>query len=691
MNSIALEKIHDTLNFRNIVLVVGFLALVCIVFYYNSLDINLKTAYKGYGPQDYVAQKMHPENFQRDFAPGMILIYDHSIPMRTYYYLAKYCGISPSIAVYPFMFLQTLLFLLSVAFLSQTLFKDMLTTYIIVVVVSVSNLAGINLSKFGSGYGSLLSFPLFYGYSNAFSFFAIGSFLRNKYILCFVFLALSIYCHVSLGVFAVLFVGAYLLCNPRLFLNNKVIIGILLFCFLVIPHVISIMNQSSMSSGSIPIEQWIKSTRIFGYHWYPLTRGLFTKEAHLVFFPLIISCFFLFASLRYHDVKAEKHVKIFLGLSACAVLSILGVILSDIYPIPFLIKISFQRSSQFITLFAVFYIIHYLLKKMQSGNIYIFLIASYSLFVLVFSKPGIAVLPLLLLFYFDICEGYIGPYKIHPDRMKIAKYCYFTAGFVLFLLFIGSMLHTKLVAINILYTHLWEPLMYFNPFYKLDFLIRGGVFKIPELMPYLIILALLSAAICSIFKKSEMRGLSLFCRCFFIIGLCTSMVWIVEYSQYAKWKHSRDVSTSYYDVQKWAKNHTSSSALFMPDPSHCYGWRDFSERSSFGNLREWGYCAICYNPDYESYIEGNKRMKEFGIDIDKITNADLKNSNYSIYGQKLIKDIREYFYNMQESEIKNLTAKYNIDYIVMKKNYHKKRFINFAVVYENDHYIVYSA
>jgi len=106
------EKFHSKLNLMNIFLVAGFLALVCIVFYYNSKDINLKIAYGGYGPQDYVAQKLHPENFQKDFAPGMLFTYDYSLPMRVYYYLAKYCGISPSVTVYPFMFLQTILFLL---------------------------------------------------------------------------------------------------------------------------------------------------------------------------------------------------------------------------------------------------------------------------------------------------------------------------------------------------------------------------------------------------------------------------------------------------------------------------------------------------------------------------------------------------------------------------------------------------
>ena len=115
MLSRAMREPCNAIYLKKIALAACFLMLVFIMFYYNSKDINLRIAYGGYGPQDYIAQKLHPENFQKDFAPGMIFTYDHSLPMRAYYDLAKYCGISPSVTVYPIMFLQTLLFLFSVA------------------------------------------------------------------------------------------------------------------------------------------------------------------------------------------------------------------------------------------------------------------------------------------------------------------------------------------------------------------------------------------------------------------------------------------------------------------------------------------------------------------------------------------------------------------------------------------------
>jgi hypothetical protein len=128
----------------------------------------------------------------------------------------------------------------------------------------------------------------------------------------------------------------------------------------------------------------------------------------------------------------------------------------------------------------------------------------------------------------------------------------------------------------------------------------------------------------------------------------------------------------------------------MPDPSHHYGWRDFSERSSFGNLREWGYCAIAYTPTFEVGLDGVERMREFGIDIEKITEEDLRHWKSSIYGRKLQKDIRSTFYHMEEERIKGLARKYKIDYIVMNKKYQKAELSAFNLAYENEDFIVYS-
>lgn len=690
---------NDSRLFRhltNTIVAIGLLTLTCIIYYYNSKDIELKLAWRGASPQNYVAEKLHPENFRKNWEAAGVGKYDFSLPMRAYYYLSKYCGVSPTTTMYPYMFIQTLLFLLSVAFLTQTLFKNKFVTFISVIVISVSNLAGLNLSRFGTGFGSALSWPLFYGYANALRFFALGFFLRNKYIPCFVFLALSIYCHVNMGLFALAFIGAYMIYKPGLFLDKFVLIGIVVFLALVAPHIYSIISNASISSGGIPVDQWVKSTKIFSYHWYPITMSLFAKNAaHGGFFSFLILCFFFFVALRYQDIRNEKNLKIIVGAIACLVMGLFGIIFSDVYPIPFLIKISFQRSTGLVSFFGVLYLIYYLIKKVETGNSFNAFLAVYSLLIFVFANPGIAVLPLFLLLYFDIKEERFGLIKISSGRINIVKSVYYMAAILLLLFTLTSIFKKDLNIANSIFMHLWTPLQYFNPFYGFDFLLKGGGFKVSPIFTKLLIGAALIAIVVIIIRAIKNRVLIILCiSIFFVMSLST--VWYIKRDHYLRW-HNRyyKIASSYLDVQLWAKNNTSSDALFMPDPSHHYGWRDFSERSSFGNLREWGYCAIAYNPNFEVYQEGINRMKKFGIDIEKVTDEDLRTLKSGIYGQKLNRDVRKSYYTMSADGLRSLFNKYKIDYMVMNRKYHKPAqqvdlLKEFRIAYMNDNFIVYT-
>jgi len=682
----ALEKLRSILNFKNVLLAAGFSVLVCIVFYYNSKDINLKMAYRGFGPYDYVTRKIHPENFQKEFYTGT-LIYDNSIPMRGYYYLAKYCGISPSTTVYPFMFIQTLLFLISVAFLSQTLFQNRLVTIISVAIIPLSNLAGINLSRFTSGFGSYLSYPLFYAYANAFRIFALCFFLKNKYTLMFVFLALSIYCHVNLGLFALAFIGGYLIYKPKLFYNKSILVGMIVFLVLVAPLIFSIISNSVISSGGIPVDQWVNSTRIFSFHWYPITMKLFTTYAHREFFPILLLCFFFFVALRNQDIKDEKNLKILCGTTVCVLLSVFGIVFSDIYPIPFLIKISLQRSTGLISFLGVLYIIYYLFRKIDNGGIFNILLATYSLLLLVLSKPGIAVLPLFLLIYFDIRDGYFGSLKIKHNVSLAVKSFYFTLAILILLLTI-TCIFQDIPKVAGIFEYLWTPLQFFNPFNSFDFLLRGGGLKVCPIFVYLLIGSSVITGAIVILRDAKKRATSiLFLSIFFVISI--SIVWYLERDHYLRW-HNRyaKVAESYLDVQLWAKKNTPTDALFMPDPSGSYGWRGFSDRSSFGTIREWGYGAIAYNPDFKTYREGIKRMREFGISVEGVKDEDFKKMGTFIYGQKLNKELRKVFYSMNADELRALAKKYEIDYFVMRKKYITQP-INLPIVYKNEHYIIY--
>lgn len=485
-----------------------------------------------------------------------------------------------------------------------------------------------------------------------------------------------------MGLFALAFIGAYLLYKPRNFRDKNLLIGMLVFLALVVPHILWILsNSNAITSGGIPVDEWVKSTRFHSHHWYPIKLGVFTDRANKVFFPFLLSIFFYFMALRYQEIKNENYIKIIAGSTICIIMSLFGIIFSGVYPIPFLIKISLQRSTGLITFFGVLYLIYYLFRKMNGFNIIAISSALYSLLIIAFSKPGIAVLPLFLLLYFDIREGHLGPLKINSANDKIVKTFYFTAFILLLLLTLTCIFKDNSKVVSSIFEYLWTPLQFFNPFHGFDFLLRGGSLKAFPSFPYLVAGAsFVSAVIILSHSLGRNKAFSISSTILFS-AVALSALWYLESNKYLRWHNQyAKIASSYLDVQLWAKNNTANNALFMPDPTHYYGWRDFSERSSFGNLREWGYCAIAYNPDFKLYQEGLKRMRAFGFDITEDNLKILKKS---------YKNFRKTFYTMNTEQLSELSRRYKIDYVIMNKKYHKNKFDAFNMAYENEYYIVY--
>jgi len=143
---------------------------------------------------------------------------------------------------------------------------------------------------------------------------------------------------------------------------------------------------------------------------------------------------------------------------------------------------------------------------------------------------------------------------------------------------------------------------------------------------------------------------------------------------------------SYKEVQIWAKEYSASDALFMIDPSIYYGWRDYSQRSSFGAMREWLYSSWCYASNYEIYKEGLKRFNEFNISLDRYLHTRPSYAGF----EKLNNDIKEKYYLFGDDWRLYMAEKYDVDYFVMNKNNIKKS-SNMPVVYENSVFVVLKA
>jgi cell division protein FtsL len=277
-----------------------------------------------------------------------------------------------------------------------------------------------------------------------------------------------------MGMFTAIFICSYIFYDRKLFYNKNFLLGLFFFLLIISPLIYSIFFKASVSNGTIPVDKWIKVTKIFSSHWYPVTMEMFTKRAIYYFFPFLLSILFFIVSSRHIRFENEKNKKILVGLFTCLVLSIIGIVLSEFFQVPILIKISFQRMSGFFTFFSTLYYINYLYIKLNNSNLFIHLVSLYSILLLFFSSPGLAILPLILLFYSDVNDGYAGFFRINLKIQKRLKlFIYIVIVLIAFIVLINN-LHHKHEIFSYLHKSLWSPFQYLNPLEYFDFLLWGG-------------------------------------------------------------------------------------------------------------------------------------------------------------------------------------------------------------------------
>lgn len=159
----------------------------------------------------------------------------------------------------------------------------------------------------------------------------------------------------------------------------------------------------------------------------------------------------------------------------------------------------------------------------------------------------------------------------------------------------------------------------------------------------------------------------------------------VQYSEKSNFdKEDRPMGIAYMDVQKWANSNTEKNALFLIDPSMYYGWREYSQRSSFGNVREWLHTSWLYESNKNNFDAGISRALLFGINPEFYKNRVVPHNGFI----ELEKDLRENFYNLSSSRFKEIMLENQINFLVLKKNLIKNK-LNLNVVYENTYFIVY--
>jgi hypothetical protein len=625
------------------------LGIVCVaVWWSNTYELNAALAMRGFSPVAWVYQTMHPGDFVLDF-PGGLANYRLSAFMHVY--LAAYrVGISPE-ALLPYVVGLEIVFLGYALFaLSRVLVADAppIIAALVIIFAIASTARDVNLANFPEPF----ILGLYYNVANALRILGIVMILKNRPLPAAMLFAGSFATHPAMALSGMVCGGVMLLTRPSELLSQKYLAAAGAFVLLAGGWLGTQFGSATISSSGIPLPDWMEMTRLLNAHWYTPHLGLFTVHPGAVFLPFLS---FLLLLLFYFPGGAagnEVTRKVAAGLLALLGLVVAGIGVALWVPVPFLIKLALHRSNDLVLVIGLPYVLAGLWRDLTAGPWW---------------RPAVAATVLL------------SPWFARPYPLLVSV---------------------------VLVSPAWLRVIQRRPASVADRVISGLVVCV-----VLLVAVYLAAGVSTHLSPRSFfgakRSLLLFALFILVLtlvarwrghqwaqGLALVAVMVLALSWLTDKVEGRDVTRErdYLQAQEWAREYTPSSALFMTDPTIFYGWRDYSRRSSFGNLREWLHFSWLYDTSFEAFQEGMRRFGEFNIDLEPYlrTNAVIVlNSRYTtIEGNlRLEESVRRRYYDAPDEWRTDLARRYRIDFFVFERRNVVKP-TSLKVVYENEHFTI---
>lgn len=645
-------------------LIVLGLALIRAVTRLRGLDLEI-AGYAVSSPLGYVWLRENPALAAVDWPAGSA-DFRFSLPMQVVARLVDISGIAPESTVYPFAFAQIVLMLLGFAYLVHVLFANAPTTLIMTVVLALSPIAGVNLGNFGAGIGNGTP-VLFYMWAHGFKFLALAFVLRERYVLAAVCAALATWSHLTLGLFMVAFIGCGLLVTPRRLLSRPALAAMAFYAVLVAPLAAMFVATAHTGVSDVSAEDWVLMSRLFNWHWHPIELGLFGGVAHIGILPIGALGLAYLVARRKISAGLEVDRMLLAGIAGVFVLTVVGIIFSELLPTPFVMKLALQRSSELASLVMLAYFGRDLVCRLEEESLPLALLGGWALVTLVLSSPGLALLPIVLLGLADSLRA-----------RDLARGALWGA---LLALGVGIAMVVAFNASPELVPRLWAPLLSLIPGRNPDYVLAGGNW-LRNWMPWAAAAAVLVLIIASRFPRRSMS-----------VGLLSALlVAALVGVQQIRWDDaaaSRPRLAAFKAVQLWAANNTLSDAVFMGDPATATGFREYSRRGWYGSAAELAHFATLYDSAPGLFSKGIVRLKEFGVDplaVDR-TSITIPGGRYGI--SNLGPKASAAFNSMSAEQFRSIAHRHGVDFLLVLKGARSASLEGLKRVYANDFYEVY--
>lgn len=634
-------------NFLNMGLGMLVLIFICVeVWSSQTSNINWDIALSGFSPIDWQNHFNLPRNFAKDFPQGS-QSYNASLFMYVYRLADSIFGVNAERLISGVILFEMLFMGVASVVFFRALIPNALpiTAFVFAVLVVNSNARSMELA----GFGGPFFWGLYYNFADGMRLIGLAMVLQRRFLTAGLLFALSVMTHPLMGVMGGIFALGCLVSIRDNVDRGRIFLSSVVFLLLAGGWWFYRLQNVDVASVGIPPDIWIAFSKAFNYHFYPVDNGLltFTFERRFLTFLalLILAIFYVF---RIH-LSNQTRRGILFGGGLLFVVTLSGLGISYWSHSPALIKLTLTRASDMLILVSLAVVVAGLAQTLERGRPVQAAIAAGLLFAPFMGPP----FPVIYVFLAVV----LGLPVFQDQRLTINDKTILGLllgfGIFIFVYYQLGFVHSNYETAYLGHKDLWQISLYVG---------------------------------CAVMAADLLRSTSQVLR-----RLCWMAVLILVVPVALRWNGTvnhgpadKPMGMAYMSAQVWAKENTPKSALFMVDPTIYYGWRDFSQRSSFGNVREWLHTSWLYDSKRDNYEEGLRRTAEFGISA-----SDYLHESPPLLGfDKLDRDIGERFYSYDADWFEKISKKYAIDYVVMKKERIKNR-LQLSVAYENDFFIIY--
>jgi hypothetical protein len=627
----------------------GLLALIFIclkVWYHQIPNIHWAIALSGFSPIDWLNHHNLPQNFDRDF-PNGTQAYDKSLFMYVYRLADSLFGITAERLIAGVILFEMLFMCVASVLFFRALLPSAMPIAAFVFALLVVNSGSRSMEL--AGFGGPFFWGLHYNFADGMRLIAVALILQRRFFWASVLFIFSVTTHPIMGVMGGIFaLGCFLSVRQKGDLN-RVILSSAMFLLIAAGWWIYHLQNVEIVSTTIPSDTWIVFTKAFSFHFYPVANGWLTFEFERKFLPflalLLLAIFYIFRI----EMPDRTRTGVLAGIGLLLAVTLTGLAISHWSDNPGLIRLALMRASDMLILVNLAVMVAGSLSDLEKGRFVQAALAS-GLLLAPFIGPPVPVIYVVVIILSQL--PFLQPKRFSlSDKVTLAlviAFCVF-----LFVYYRLGFVHLDYETIYIGHKQLWLWTLYVGIGIVVANLVRPFSATLRQV-------GLAAVLVLVFFKSLDWNGIA-------NLG-----------------SRDKPLGDAYLNAQLWAQQNTPSTALFLVDPTIYYGWRDFSQRSSFGNLREWLHTSWLYDPDKVNFDEGLRRAAEFGY-----SPPDYLQESPPLKGfAKINAVVGEHFYSYDAKRFREIAQKYSIDYVVMKKDRAKNRVL-LPVAYENEFFVIH--